>query len=166
MIYLDCFSNLFTALENIKTLEILVLIVCIVLFFIEGYKFYKYKMKSDLMDFSLLGAIGLGSFLMFNDLFLSGLAVIFVLMVIGTYELRESAVWVRLMAAFTITYGYLLFGTVFEKILRMAVADKLVSVPAWLLEPNLIAGFFWSTMLWVLLIFSFAFFGKRFILVS
>ena len=111
---MDSFSNLLTSLENIRTLEILVLIVCLVLFAIEGYKFYKYKMKSDLMDFSLLGAIGLGSFIVFDDLFLSGLAVIFVLMVIGTYELRESPVWVRLMAAFTITYGYILFGTIFE----------------------------------------------------
>ena len=163
---MDSFNNLLTSLETIKSMEILILIVCIVLFLIEGYKFYKYKMKSDLMDFSLLGVIGLGSYIAFNDLFLSGLSVIFVLMVIGTYEIRESPVWVRLMGAFTITYGYLLFGTIFEKVLRILNAQHIIAVPAWILEPNLIAGFFWSTMLWVLLIFSFAFFGKLFILVS
>lgn len=163
---MNSFSDLLTNPANLRLIEILILFVCIMLFVIEGYKFFKYKMKSDTMDFSLLAIIGLATQIFFNDLFLSGLSVIFVLMIIGTYEIRESPVWVRLMGAFTITYGYLLFGTMFEKVLRSLDTQGIINAPAWLLKPNVIAGFFWSTMLWVLLIFSFAFFGKRFLLVS
>jgi Zn-dependent protease with chaperone function len=166
---MDEFNDLISLLDNTQNLMILAFIGCIVLFLFEGYKFYRYKMKSDLMDFSLLGAIGLGSFILFDDLFLSVIAVIFVLMVIGTYELRESPVWLRLMAAFTITYGYLLIGTLFEKGLRLLVTRNILLLPeslSWLLDSNRIAGFFWSTMMWILLISSFVFFGKRFILVS
>ena len=56
---MDSLNNLINSLDDPKTLMLLALLVCIVLFVIEGYKFFKYKMKSDLMDFSLLGAIGL-----------------------------------------------------------------------------------------------------------
>ena len=163
---MDSLNNLINSLTALKLLEILVLIICVVLFLIEGYKFYKYKMKSDLMDFSLLGVVFLITYIPFNDLFLSGLSVIFVLMIIGTYELRESPVWLRLMAAFTLTYGYLLLGVILDKALTYLNNEGIISAPGWLVGKSQISGFFWSTMLWVLLVSSFLFFGKKFILVS
>lgn len=162
---MDIFSDLFTSLEDPNVLIVLGLVVCIVLFLFEGYKYFKYKMKSDLMDFSLLGIVGTSSFILFDDLFLSGLAVIFILMIIGTYELRESPVWVRLMGSFTITYGYLLFGMMLDKLIFQIYPYGVIILGV-LLQTKQISGFFYSTMMWVLLISAFGFFGKRFILVS
>ena len=149
----------------------------LILFLFEGYKFIKYKTRSDIMDLSLLAIVFLGTLIPFGDLFLSVLSVLFILMLIGTFELRESPVWLRLMASFTLTYGYLLFmiliANILEKIIPPTPDPTNPDVSIFYLTTFLgristdqISGFGFATLLWVLLFFSFVFFGRRFILVS
>ncbi|MHA2363678.1 MAG: M48 family metallopeptidase [Candidatus Hodarchaeales archaeon] len=160
------FDNLNNLLSEPTPLLLLLFMVSILLLVFEGYKYLKYKTRSDVMDLSLLSVIFLGSLIPFDDLFLSSLAVVFVLMVIGTYELRESAVWVRLMAAFTLTYGYLLVAVLIARSIDQLVIMNFMTQPTWLKSTDQISGFALSTTLWIMLIFSFLFFGRRFILVS
>ena len=148
-------------LENPIFILTILLGVSVLLLMLEGYKYLKYKTRSDILDLSLMITIFLATYILFEDLFLSGLAVIFVLMLIGMYEFRESPVWYRLMAAFTLTYGYLLVTFLIAETLEL-----LSLKPSWLEEYSQISGFGLSTTLWVLLFWSFLFFGRRFILVS
>lgn len=163
-------NKIVTSFENLlddkQVLFAVLLVGCLLLLLVEGYKFLRYKTRSDILDLSFLGVIFFSTLIPFDDLFLSGLAVVFALMTIGTYELRESQIWVRLMAAFTIAYGYLLVAVFLARVLDFLFTESILTQPSWLNNTDQLPGFAWSTMIWLLLILSFAFFGRRFILVS
>jgi Zn-dependent protease with chaperone function len=152
--------NLLTKEDNI----ILILLAFVsIVFFIESYKFLKYKTRSEILDLSLMGVVFFGTYYppFFRDLFLSVLSAMLVLMIIGVYELREAPVWVRLMGAFTLSYAYVLVALLLEK---LVVSQGWATI--WGLKATQITGIALSTLLWVLLIFLVLFFGKKFILVS
>jgi len=124
----------------------------------DAYKWLKFKSRGD-YELSLLGSIFFFLLFFTDDLLLGILVALFIIMVIETYDIRESKIWSRLMFTFTISYGYLLFFYVLSKI-----------ASAWFYVPDNVSegifGFGLSTTLWVILITSFIFFGRKFILVS
>ena len=59
----NIFNSFTQVLDNPNNLMLLVLIVCVILFLTEGYKYLKYKTRSDVMDLSLLAAIFISTFI-------------------------------------------------------------------------------------------------------
>ncbi|OLS22854.1 MAG: Protease HtpX [Candidatus Heimdallarchaeota archaeon LC_3] len=143
-------------------LAIIGFIIAVFIFLLESYKYLKYKTRSEVLDFSLMGVIFLASYIPFQDLFLSFLSAMLALMVIGVYELREAPVWYRLMGAFTLSYAYVLIALLLEKLVVIMNWTSTLGLE----KASQITGFALSTLLWVLLIFFVLFFGRRFILVS
>ena len=155
-------DNIITFVLSESSLIIGIFAICTLVFLFELNKFLRYKTRSEILDFSLLGMVFFGTFYLFEDLFLSALSVALVLMVIGVYELRESSIWVRLMATFTVSYAYVLIAVLLEKLVASQHWEKLLGIQ----KATQISGFALSTTLWVLLIFLVIFFGRKFILVS
>ena len=155
-------DNIITFVLSESSLIIGIFAICTLVFLFEVYKFLRYKTRSEILEFSLLGMVFFGTNYLFEDLFLSALSVALVLMVIGVYELRESPIWVRLMATFTVSYAYVLIAVLLEKLVASQHWEKLLGIQ----KATQISGFALSTTLWVLLIFLVIFFGRKFILVS
>ena len=155
-------EGIITFIFSEKGLNIGAFAICTIIFLFEFYKFIRYKTRSEILDFSLLGMVFLGTYYPFEDLFLSALSMALVLMVIGVYELRESPIWVRLLSAFTASYAYVLIAVLLEKLVVSQHWEKLLGIK----NATQISGFALSTTLWVLLIFLVVFFGRKFILVS
>ncbi|MHA2331645.1 MAG: M48 family metalloprotease, partial [Candidatus Hodarchaeales archaeon] len=126
------------------------------------YKWLKYRTKGD-YEFPFLGSLFFALMFFTEDLLLAILVSLFLMMVLSTYEIRSSVIWAKLMTTFTFSYGYLLFFYFLSK-----VAEIFLDLPEEQLSmvTQGIFGFGLSTTLWVLLIVSFAFFGRKFILVS
>ena len=155
-------AEMLTDLFSTKGLILVGLLIAMAVFLAELYKFFKYKTHSELLDLSLMAWIFLITYFPFEDPFLSLLSAMLAIMIMGVYELRESPVWVRLMAAFTVSYAWIMLGLVLEKLVTFLQLLPIFGIS----NPLQISGFTLSTTPWVLLIFFFAFFGKRFLLVS
>ncbi|MFW9992807.1 MAG: M48 family metalloprotease [Candidatus Odinarchaeota archaeon] len=123
----------------------------------DVYKWLKYRTKGD-YEFPLLGSLFFAILFFTEDLLLGFLVSLLVVMIISTYEIRESPIWAKLMITFTFSYAYLLFFYLLSKI--AAVNPQLEPISQG------IFGFGLSTTIWVLLITSFIFFGRKFVLVS
>ncbi|MFX0112907.1 MAG: M48 family metalloprotease [Candidatus Hodarchaeota archaeon] len=124
--------------------------LCLLIFLTELQKFLKYKTQGDALELSGIGFVFCLALGITEDLLLAILLGIFVMMVLGTWEVRENTVWFRLMLSFTITYGFVL----------------VVYIAGLVVDDERVFGIGWNLSLWVLLITSFIFFGRRFILVS
>src|SRR3990172_7651175 len=155
-------AEMLTDLFSTKGLILVGLLIAMAVFLAELYKFFKYKTHSELLDLSLMAWIFLITYFPFEDPLLSLLSAMLAIMIMGVYELRESPVWVRLMAAFTVSYAWIMLGLVLEKLVTFLQLLPIFGIS----NPLQISGFTLSTTPWVLLIFFFAFFGKRFLLVS
>ncbi|MFW9916481.1 MAG: M48 family metallopeptidase [Candidatus Thorarchaeota archaeon] len=129
---------------------LLAAVLCLLIFLAELQKFLKYKTRGDALEFSGIGFVFCLVLGATEDLLLAILLGIFVMMVLGSWEVRENVVWSRLMLSFTITYGF---------ILAVYIAGIIV-------DDDRVFGIGWNLSFWVLLITSFIFFGRRFILVS
>jgi len=129
----------------------------------DFYKWLKYRTRGD-FEFPLLGSIFFTIMFFADDLFLSILVSLMVVMIISTYEIRESPVWSKLMITFTFSYGYLLFFYVLSIIAPLFIEGQEQDAIDVLSQG--IFGFGLSTTIWVLLIVSFIFFGRKFIMVS
>ncbi|MFQ5978774.1 MAG: M48 family metalloprotease [Candidatus Heimdallarchaeota archaeon] len=124
--------------------------LCLLIFLAELQKFLKYQTRGDALELSGIGFVFCLVLGITEDLLLAILFGLFVMMLLGTWEVRENTVWFRLMLSFTITYGF---------ILAVYIAGIVVG-------DDRIFGIGWNLSFWVLLITSFIFFGRRFILVS
>ncbi len=123
---------------------------CLLVFLSEIQKYFKYKTRGDALELSGIAIVFFGALGLSEDFLLAILISLFVMMCLGTWEVRENTIWLRLMSSFTITYGFIL----------------IMYLSSLIFEDEKIFGIGWNLSLWVLLISSFLFFGRRFILVS
>ncbi len=159
----DWFSNIEKMVSNLnlqiygltftvnQVFAFIVGLISLFIFFIELRKWTKYHSSSDLMELSFVLSLASFSYFMIPDVLLPILVGICALMIIGTYEIRESYVWFRLMVSFTATYLVILIAYI---------------VGEFILKDPRIFGLAWNFSFWVLLIVAFLFFGKKFLLVS
>jgi len=127
------------------------------------------------MELSGIGMMATGLFTLTGDLLLSGLAGILALMIIGTFEVRENAVWVRMMGTFTISYGFffvmVFFGFLTTRIVPSSgeiIKGILISLG---LSENIdvnqfFVGIGYNLIIWILVLTAFIVFGRRFIIVT
>ena len=150
-------------------------IVLIIIFLLELRKYLKYQSYPDMMELSGIGVLATSLFAITNDLLLSGLAGMLGLMIIGTYEVRENPIWVRMMGTFTISYGFFFlmvaigfFTSVTFSSLGAAIKDFLVTLG--ISETVEIQQFFigigYNLIIWVMVFTAFLVFGRKFIVVT
>ncbi len=165
-------------LANYSLEQLLSGILCILLaltFLLELRKYLKYHAYPDLMELSGIGMMATGLFTLTGDLLLSGLAGILALMIIGTFEVRENAVWVRMMGTFTISYGFF-FVMVFLGFFTTRIVPgsgkviKEILISFGLSEKINVNQFFvgigYNLIIWILVLTAFIVFGRRFIIVT
>jgi Zn-dependent protease with chaperone function len=172
------FQNGFqTLLNSVPPAQIIAGIVSLLLgliFIVELRKYLKYHSYPDLMELSGIGVMATTLFALTGDLLLSGLAGILALMIIGVFEVRENSIWVRMMGAFTISYGFffvmVLLGFLTTRIIPSigdAIKNFLISL-GWD-GPNInqfFVGIGYNLIIYVLIVTAFALFGRKFIIVT
>lgn len=124
--------------------------ICLLILVSELYKYIRYRTHGDMLDLAIMGTTIIGIFILTDNLLLSILSTLFIMMVEGAYEVRENPVWLRLLLTFTATYGWLL-GCV---ILSEVTGDEI-----WF-------GIGLNSSLWIMLIMGFIFFGRKYIIIS
>ena len=97
---------LFSSLSGEQIIAGIVSIILGVVFLLELRKYMKYRAYPDLLELSGIGLMATSLFTLTNDILLSGLAGVLGIMIIGTFEVRENPIWVRMMGTFTISYGF------------------------------------------------------------
>jgi len=116
----------------------------------ELLKYIRYRTHNDALELSLLGLAGSVVLTVTRDLFLAILVAVFIMTLTQTYQLREYPIWSKLTIMTTVVYGILLGAWILSSVL----------------EQERIFGIALNASFWVLLIMGFAFFGRRYILVS
>ena len=150
-------------------------ILLLIIFLLELRKYLKYQSYPDMMELSGIGVLATSLFALTNDLLLSGLAGMLGLMIIGTYEVRENPIWVRMMGTFTISYGFFFLMVAIGFITSVtfssigaAIKDFLVTLG--ISETIDIQQFFigigYNLIIWVLVFTAFLVFGRKFIVVT
>ena len=102
-------NDILTLVFSLSAERIIAGIVSIILsivFLLELRKYLKYRAYPDLLELSGIGVMATALFTLTNDILLSGLAGILGIMIIGTFEVRENPIWVRMMGTFTVSYGF------------------------------------------------------------
>lgn len=175
MIHQNGLQNFLTGLSVEQLLAGLVSVLLALIFVLELRKFLKYHSYPDLLELSGIGLLATVFFTITGDLLLSGLAAMLGLMIIGTFEVRENVIWVRMMGTFTISYGFFfvmtLLGYVTTKVVPttgMAVKDFLVGLG---FNPNIniqlfFIGIGYNLIIWIMLATALLVFGRKFIIVT
>ncbi len=150
-------------------------ILLAVVFLLELRKYLKYHAFPDVMELSGIGVMATGLFAFTGDILLAGLAGILALMIIGSFEVRENPIWFRMMATFTISYGFFFImvalGYVTTQMfpsMGIFIKDFLISIG---FSPNIIiqqffVGIGYNLVLWIMILTAFIVFGKKFIIVT
>ncbi|MFX0171562.1 MAG: M48 family metalloprotease [Candidatus Hodarchaeota archaeon] len=174
MIFQNEFQTILNSIPPAQIISGIVSFLLGLIFIVELRKYLKYHSYPDLMELSGIGVMATTLFALTGDLLLSGLAGILALMIIGVFEVRENSIWVRMMGAFTISYGFffvmVLLGFLTTRIipsLGLAIKNFLIS---WGWDgPNLnqfFVGIGYNLIIYVLIITAFALFGRKFIIVT
>ncbi|MFW9854008.1 MAG: M48 family metalloprotease [Candidatus Thorarchaeota archaeon] len=150
-------------------------LLLMLVFVLELRKYLKYHSYPDLLELSGIGLLATIFFTVTGDLLLSGLAAILGLMVIGTFEVRENAIWARMMGTFTISYGFFfvmtLLGYITTKVLpTTGIAIKNILI-GWGFNPEIniqqfFVGIGYNLIIWIMLVTAFLVFGRKFIIVT
>lgn len=154
---LDVITN-WLGIYGIKSIGVIIFVIGFVLFVSELIVYIKHDATPEqLIMWALVSLSGLLTFL-FDDIVLGLLTGLSALMIYETYELRDAPVWGKLMLATTMGYLTILLGKmgqeIFDVITHNTGGDERIFATAF------------NIAFLVFLLFAFAFFGKKFILVS
>ncbi|MFX0152085.1 MAG: M48 family metalloprotease [Candidatus Hodarchaeota archaeon] len=174
MIFQNEFQTILNSIPPAQIISGIVSFFLGLIFIVELRKYLKYHSYPDLMELSGIGVMATTLFAFTGDLLLSGLAGILALMIIGVFEVRENSIWVRMMAAFTISYGFffvmVLLGFLTTRIIPSlgdAIKNFLISL-GWD-GPNVnqfFVGIGYNLIIYVLIVTAFVLFGRKFIIVT
>ena len=175
MITLIEIQNVINSLTTEQKIAAAISVGLLVIFFLEVRKYLKYKSYPDIMELSGIGALATSLFTLTNDFLLSGLAGILGIMIIGTFEVRENPIWARMMATFTISYGFFFVMVVIGFMSTEVVPDlgeffKNILVDIGFNDSIEIKQFFtgigYNLIIWVMVFTAFLLFGRKFIVVT
>jgi Zn-dependent protease with chaperone function len=167
-----------SVLDTYSPLQIISGIICFILvliFILELRKFLKYRSYPDLLELSGIGAIATALFAITGDILLSGLAGILALMIIATFEVRENTIWVRMMGAFTISYGFFFIMVLLGYLSTRTISSIGLNIKNILISLGLsenidinqfFVGIGYNLVLWVMVVTAFILFGRKFIIVT
>jgi Zn-dependent protease with chaperone function len=171
-------NELQTIISRIPPLQILagiVSIILIIVFILELRKYLKYHAFPDVMELSGIAMMATGLFALTGDFLLAGLAGILAMMIIGSFEIRENPIWLRMMITFTISYGFffimVVLGFITTKtfpLIGEALKEFLISIGfSSTLEINqFFVGIGYNLVLYIMILTAFIIFGKKFIIVT
>ncbi len=170
--------DLMSLLDSFSTERIIfgvISVVLLIVFLLELRKYMKYRSYPDIMELSAIGFLGTGLFALTGDMLLSGLAGIMGLMVIGTFEVRENPIWVRMMATFTVSYGFFFIMVAIGFITTKGLPTLGVSIKNFLVSigfssaieiQQFFIGIGYNLIIWVMVFTAFLLFGRKFIVVT
>ncbi|MHA1976321.1 MAG: M48 family metalloprotease [Candidatus Hodarchaeales archaeon] len=167
--------DLFDALSTERTLSGIISIILLAVFLLELRKYLKYRSYPDIMELSAIGFLATGLFALTGDMLLSGLAGIMGLMIIGTYEVRENPIWVRMMGTFTVSYGFFFIMVAIGFVTTQTIPSLGVSFKNFLISigfndaieiQQFFVGIGYNLIIWVMVFTAFLMFGRKFIVVT
>ncbi|MHA1994817.1 MAG: M48 family metallopeptidase [Candidatus Hodarchaeales archaeon] len=150
-------------------------ILLLVIFLLEFRKYMKYRSYPDIMELSAIGFLATGLFALTGDMLLSGLAGIMGLMIIGTYEVRENPIWVRMMGTFTVSYGFFFIMVAIGFVSTNTIPSLGDSMKNFLTSigfsdaieiQQFFVGVGYNLIIWVMVFTAFLLFGRKFIVVT
>jgi Zn-dependent protease with chaperone function len=150
-------------------------IILSVVFLLELRKYLKYRAYPDLLELSGIGVMATALFTLTNDVLLSGLAGILGIMLIGTFEVRENPIWVRMMGTFTISYGFFFLMVVTGFITTTAIPSLGDSILNFLVNTGFssnidiqqfFVGIGYNLIIYVMVFTALLVFGRKFIVVT
>lgn len=171
-------NDLLDLLDSFSTEQILsgiLSILLLVIFLLELRKYLKYRSYPDIMELSGIGVLATGLFALTGDMLLSGLAGIMGLMVIGTFEVRENPIWVRMMGTFTISYGFFFIMVAIGYLTSKVIPSLGASLKNFLVSvgfsnaieiQQFFVGVGYNLIIWVMVFTAFLLFGRKFIVVT
>ncbi len=171
-------TDLLSVLESYPSERIIsgvISILLLVVFLLELRKYLKYRSYPDIMELSAIGFLGTGLFALTGDMLLSGLAGILGLMIIGTFEVRENPIWVRMMGTFTVSYGFFFIMVAVAFVTSRSIPSLGISIKNWLISigfndtidiQQFFIGIGYNLIIWVMVFTAFLLFGRRFIVVT
>ena len=167
--------SLFSSLSGEQISAGIVSIILGVVFLLELRKYMKYRAYPDLLELSGIGLMATSLFTLTNDILLSGLAGILGIMIIGTFEVRENPIWVRMMGTFTISYGFFFLMVVIGFITSTAIPSLGDSFLNFLIEigfssnidvQQFFVGIGYNLIIYVMVFTALLVFGRKFIVVT
>ena len=153
----------------------IVSIILSIIFLLELRKYLKYRAYPDLLELSGIGVMATALFTLTNDVLLSGLAGILGIMIIGTFEVRENPIWVRMMGTFTISYGFFFLMVVTGFITSTAIPSLGDSFHNLLVSlgfssnidiQQFFVGIGYNLIIYVMVFTALLVFGRKFIVVT
>ncbi len=165
-------------LNNFTIEQLISGFLCIILaivFLVELRKYLKYHSYPDLMELSGVGVMVTSLFAFTGDFLLSGLSGILALMVIGIFEVRENAIWIRMMGTFTISYGFFFIMVLLGFITTKTIPSLGNSIKNFLISLGIsetvdiqqfFVGIGYNLIIWILILTAFIVFGRKFIIVT
>jgi len=150
-------------------------IILSVVFLLELRKYLKYRAYPDLLELSGIGVMATALFTLTNDVLLSGLAGILGIMLIGTFEVRENPIWLRMMGTFTISYGFFFLMVVTGFITSTAIPSLGDSILNFLVNTGFssnidiqqfFVGIGYNLIIYVMVFTALLVFGRKFIVVT
>ena len=168
-------SDLLDTLSTERLLSGIISIILLAVFLLELRKYLKYRSYPDVMELSAIGFLATGLFALTGDMLLSGLAGIMGLMIIGTYEVRENPIWVRMMGTFTVSYGFFFIMVAIGFVTTKSIPTLGISLKNFLVSigfndaieiQQLFVGVGYNLIIWVMVFTAFLMFGRKFIVVT
>ncbi|MHA1947657.1 MAG: M48 family metallopeptidase [Candidatus Hodarchaeales archaeon] len=171
-------NDILTVVFSLSAERIIAGIISIVLsivFLLELRKYLKYRAYPDLLELSGIGVMATALFTLTNDVLLSGLAGILGIMLIGTFEVRENPIWVRMMGTFTISYGFFFLMVVIGFITSTAIPSLGDSILNFLVNTGFssnidvqqfFVGIGYNLIIYVMVFTALLVFGRKFIVVT
>jgi len=150
-------------------------IILSIVFLLELRKYLKYRAYPDLLELSGIGVMATALFTLTNDVLLSGLAGILGIMLIGTFEVRENPIWLRMMGTFTISYGFFFLMVVTGFITSTAIPSLGDSILNFLVNTGFssnidiqqfFVGIGYNLIIYVMVFTALLVFGRKFIVVT
>ncbi|MHA2226080.1 MAG: M48 family metalloprotease [Candidatus Hodarchaeales archaeon] len=175
MIYQNELLSILNEISAERIFAGIISVILILVFFLELRKFLKYRAFPDLMEMSGVGAMATVLFAITGDFLLAVLAALLALMIIGSFELRENPIWFRMMAVFTISYGYFFVMVLLGFLTSQAFPSVGFTIKNILLTigfganldiQQFFIGIGYNLVLWVMIFTAFIVFGKKFIIVT
>ncbi|MHA1971994.1 MAG: M48 family metalloprotease [Candidatus Hodarchaeales archaeon] len=167
-------SNLMDIFSNYRILSGLLCLLLTLIFLLELRKYLKYQSFPDVMELSGIGSLSFGLYSLTGDILLAVLAGILALMIIGTFEIRENPIWLRMMFTFTISYGFfftmVLIGYITTHVFP-SLGAHIASFLSQFLGPEInvqqfFIGIGYNLIIWIMVITAFIVFGRKFIIVT
>jgi len=168
-------NDILTSLSAEQIIAGIASIILTIVFLLELRKYLKYRAYPDLLELSGIGVMATALFTITNDVLLSGLAGILGIMIIGTFEVRENPIWVRMMGTFTISYGFFFLMVVTGFITSTAIPSLGDSFHNFLVNlgfssnidiQQFFVGIGYNLIIYVMVFTALLVFGRKFILVT